>query len=178
MTAAAPTIAFEPVAECHLPLLRSWIELPHVQTWWGEPEVEIAMIRDMVEGRDSTRPYIVTVDGERVGYIQVWFIGHWQNEPWIAANPWLGELPRDAIGVDITIGRADLLSKGIGSRALRQFVDGLRAQGHRFIIIDPDPENLRAVRAYEKAGFRIIPELLGRSGDSLIMKHEEHVACA
>jgi len=178
MTAGAYIIAFEPVEERHLALLRSWIERPHVRQWWGEPEVEIAMIRDMVEGRDSTRPYIVVVNGEPAGYIQCWFIGHWQNEPWIADNPWLGELPKDAIGVDITIGREDLLSKGIGSRALRQFVDGLRSQGYHTIIIDPDSENHRAVRAYEKAGFRVLPELLGRSGNSLIMKHEDRMDSA
>ena len=40
------------------------------------------------------------------------------------------------------------------------------------IIIDPDPANVRAVRAYEKAGFVPIPELVGRTGDDvLIMQH-------
>jgi RimJ/RimL family protein N-acetyltransferase len=39
-------------------------------------------------------------------------------------------------------------------------------------VIDPDPENRRAVRAYEKAGFRAIPRLVGRTGDTLIMQYE------
>ena len=45
-------------------------------------------------------------------------------------------------------------------------------QGHRTIIIDPDPDNRRAVRAYGRAGFRAIPQLLGRTGDTLIMQYE------
>ncbi len=38
---------------------------------------------------------------------------------------------------------------------------------------DPVEElaNTRAVRAYTKAGFRPVPELLNRTGDSLIMRH-------
>jgi aminoglycoside 6'-N-acetyltransferase len=34
--------------------------------------------------------------------------------------------------------------------------------------------NRRAVRAYEKAGFRAIPRLLGRTGDALIMQYDSH----
>ena len=49
----------------------------------------------------------------------------------------------------------------------------LRAEGHETIIIDPDPANTRAVRAYEKAGFRPIPALEGRTGeDVLVMQHD------
>ena len=43
--------------------------------------------------------------------------------------------------------------------------------GHDTIIIDPDPQNLRAVRAYEKAGFVAVPRLRGRYDDVLIMQH-------
>ena len=46
-----------------------------------------------------------------------------------------------------------------------------RDTGFSQIIIDPDPNNIRAVRAYEKAGFRPIAELAGKTGDSLIMRH-------
>ena len=44
----------------------------------------------------------------------------------------------------------DLLSQ-IDSRA--QFVDRLLNSGTPRVVTDPDPDNGRAVRAYEKAGF-------------------------
>ncbi len=47
----------------------------------------------------------------------------------------------------------------------------LRGEGHETIIIDPDPANTRAVRAYAKAGFRPVPHLEGRTQDTLIMQH-------
>ena len=76
---------------------------------------------------------------------------------WIADHPWLAELPADAVGVDLSIGDPAKLTQGIGSGALRAFAERLIRQGHRTIIIDPDPGNKRAVRAYEKAGFHADP---------------------
>ena len=86
-----------------------------MREWWGEPETELGYIRDMIEGRDTTRPFIFSVDGEPVGYIQYWFIGDHQNATWIADHPWLAELPSDAVGVDLSIGDPGKLSQGIGS---------------------------------------------------------------
>jgi RimJ/RimL family protein N-acetyltransferase len=168
-------IAFEPVAAKHYPLLKRWLSAPHWREWWGEPETEFAYIVEMVGGRDTTRPYIFHVNGAPTGYIQVWLIGPHQTEDWIRDNPWLMDLPRHAVGVDLSIGEADKLSKGIGSAVLCRFVAMLKAEGHTAIIIDPDPGNGRAVRAYAKAGFRPIPHLAGRTTGVLIMQHDSTV---
>ena len=72
-----------------LPLMRRWLEGPHMREWWGEPETELGYIRDMIEGRDTTRPFIFSADGKPLGYIQYWFVGHHQNASWIADHPWL-----------------------------------------------------------------------------------------
>lgn len=163
-------IGFRPVTLADFPLLRRWLNEPEVRAWWGDPEKELGEIRGMVEGRDTTRPFIIELDGAPVGYIQYWFIGHYQNASWIAEHPWLVHLPSEAVGVDISLGEAGLLSRGIGSAALAAFVQRLRAEGYRTIIIDPDPANARAVRAYWKAGFRPIPGLGAK--DVLPMEHQ------
>ncbi len=165
-------ISFVPVESSHYPLLRAWLGESHIQEWWGNPEEELGFIRDMAEGRDSTRPFLIAVKGSPVGYIQYWFIGHHQNEQWIKDNPWLLEFPSEAVGVDLSIGCPKQLSKGIGSTALSTFVSVLREKGHATIIIDPDRSNERAVRAYTKAGFRPVPHLEGRTGEVLIMQHD------
>jgi aminoglycoside 6'-N-acetyltransferase len=169
---ADPRISFEPVSERHYDLLRSWLDRPHWREWWGDPDTEFGYIRDMVEGRDTHgRPFIFSVDGTAAGYIQYWFLGPHQTEEWSRDNPWLMEFPSHTVGVDLSIGDGASLSKGYGSLALRAFVRLLREQGHDTIIIDPDPRNLRAVRAYENAGFVAVPRLLGRYNDVLIMQH-------
>jgi aminoglycoside 6'-N-acetyltransferase len=165
-------IGFQPVTAEHYGLLDVWLRRPHLRQWWGDPDEELGFIRDMVEGRDTTLPFLITLGGEPVGYIQCWFIGHHQNETWIRDNPWLAELPSETVGVDLSIGDPALLSRGIGSAALKAFVARLRAEGHQTIIIDPDPANLRAVRAYEKAGFRPLRDLPGVPGDTLIMQFD------
>ena len=84
-----PRIEFEPVDRTHFGLLRQWLEEPHWREWWGDPETEISYIIDMVEGRDTTKPFIFNVDGAPAGYIQQWFIGHHHCEPWITDHPCL-----------------------------------------------------------------------------------------
>lgn len=177
MTGAAPRcdtvdVSFVPVQPEHFPLLHRWLNEPHMQEWWGDPDEELGFIRDMVEGRDSTRPFLIAMDHVPVGYIQYWFISHHQNEQWIKDHPWLTELPAETIGVDLSIGHPEKLSQGIGSAALAAFVATLREQGYASVIIDPDRNNARAVRAYTKAGFRPVPHLDGRTGDVLIMRHD------
>lgn len=161
-----------PVTADHYPLLRAWLRAPHMREWWGDPDEELGYIRDMVDGKDTTRPFLFAVDETPIGYIQYWFIAHHQNAQWIVDHPWLQELPSDSVGVDLSIGSSEYLSRGFGSAALASFVSDLRADGYDTIIIDPDPANARAVRAYEKAGFKPIPHLLGRTGDVLIMQHQ------
>ncbi|WP_367716927.1 GNAT family N-acetyltransferase [Nitratireductor sp. GISD-1A_MAKvit] len=167
-------IEFAPVTAGHYPLLLDWLYRPHVQQWWGEPEKEMGYIRDMVEGRDTTRPFIILYEGRPVGYIQYWFIADNRGDDILSKNPWVAELPDDAVGVDLTIGEETLLSKGIGSRAAKQMVHRLLGEGYTNIVIDPDPENHRAVRAYQKAGFRPIPHLEGRTEGVLIMQYDKN----
>lgn len=163
--------SYKPVRHEHLAMLELWLKQPHWREWWGDPETEIGYIRDMIEGRDTTRPFIFALDGEAAGYIQYWFIRDHQNPDWIADYPWLAELPSHAVGVDLSIGEKNMLGQGIGPAVLRDFTRKLVRRGHESIVIDPDPGNVRAVRAYEKAGFMPLPHLAGRTGDALIMQY-------
>ncbi|PWW00535.1 aminoglycoside 6'-N-acetyltransferase [Hoeflea marina] len=150
----AARISFRPVTRDDLPLLGRWMETAHWRQWWGEAETELGQIRDMVEGRDTTRPFLFLLDDRPAGYIQIWYVGDHLCEPFLTQAPWMRNVPADSVGVDLSIGEAADLSRGLGSAALGAFVRRLVAEGHDSIIIDPDAANARAVRAYEKAGFR------------------------
>ncbi len=69
-------------------------------------------------------------------------------------------------GIDMFIGEPEHWSRGIGSHALsaliRYIFKKLRATK---IVIDPRVDNGRAVRAYEKAGFRKV---------KILAQHELH----
>lgn len=168
-----PAVSFSPVTGADLPLIAGWMGQPHWHEWWSsDVETELGYLRDIIDGRDSTRAFLFHLDGQPTGYIQVWRIADARVEPWLSDAPWVMDLPDDAVGVDLSIGPPDQLSQGIGSRVLTRFVGILRAEGHRNIIIDPDIANHRAIRAYRKAGFRPIAELAGRTGDCLLMRHK------
>jgi RimJ/RimL family protein N-acetyltransferase len=149
-------IDFRPVTAQDYELLENWMQRPHWQEWWGEVDTELGHIREMVEGRDSTRPFLFLLDGEPAGYIQVWIIADHLAEPWLSKAPWLRDVPADSVGVDLSIGTESNLGKGLGTAVLKAFLERLAAEGRHSIIIDPDAANLRAIRAYEKAGFKSI----------------------
>jgi aminoglycoside 6'-N-acetyltransferase len=175
---AEAAFCFRPLTAADLPMVDAWLRRPHWQEWWGEPETEMAFIVAMVEERDSSRPFVIELRGEPVGYIQRWLVRHARTEPWLTEAPWVAWLPDEAVGVDLSLADGDRLGRGLGSAALAAFVAHLRAEGHRTIVVDPDPANRRAVRAYEKAGFRPIPALLGRTGNTLLMQHHAEEARA
>jgi aminoglycoside 6'-N-acetyltransferase len=66
----------------------------------------------------------------------------------------------------------ELVGVGHGSAILRQFVDELFDEGTPRVVIDPDPKNARAVRAYEKAGFRPIGQRHSIYGHVLLMARD------
>jgi aminoglycoside 6'-N-acetyltransferase len=161
MTESRPgRIAFEPVCDAHLPMLARWLVEPHVRQWWGDPDVELELIRN---GRESGEAdgYVGLVDGAPAGYLQ-----SWEPHKFPGVEPWIAELPAATVGVDIFIGPPDLVGRGIGARLIAAFVARLCARGHRPIVIDPDARNCRAIRAYEKAGFVRDKIVLGADGES------------
>jgi aminoglycoside 6'-N-acetyltransferase len=82
-------------------------------------------------------------------------------------------------GVDMFIGEPELWDRGLGTKALAILVAYLyAAAGARGIVIDPRVANARAIRAYEKAGFRkvkVLPRHEFHEGawyDNWLMAHE------
>jgi aminoglycoside 6'-N-acetyltransferase len=90
--------------------------------------------------------FIVAVDDHPFGYIQCYALSTW--------NQGFGPQPEATRGIDQFIGEPGMIGRGHGSAFIRQFVENLLMSGVPRIVTDPDPENVRAVRAYAKAGFQ------------------------
>lgn len=152
---------FRPLAAADLPLVERWLRTPHVARWWGDPEEEIANIASILAS-DSTRAYLMLFSGRPVGYIQSYDIHAEADHPY-------RDQPVGSIGIDLSIGEADLIGKGHGPRFIAAFVDRLFAEGAPRVVIDPDPDNAAAIGAYRKAGFRPLGHRTSIYGDALIM---------
>lgn len=158
-----PSIAFTAVDESHGPMLIGWLSQPHVRQWWGAPDVEVPSI---LEARDTGEAdgYIFSVDGEPAGYIQSWLPTGFDSEPWAK------DLTPDTPGIDIFIGAADLTGKGIAPAVIKAFAARLFAGTAPRIIIDPNADNSRALKAYAKAGFTPYGEWNDSSGRTILME--------
>lgn len=156
-------VSFEPVAEGHLPMLLAWLSEPHVRQWWGDPDVELGLIRDGC-AKGEVDGFVFRVKGGGAGYIQSWVPSEYDEEPWAK------DLSGDTPGVDIFIGPPEMTGKGVAAMALRAFAARLFESGAARIVIDPDAGNRRAVRAYAKAGFVPFGEWIDESGRTLLME--------
>jgi RimJ/RimL family protein N-acetyltransferase len=157
---------FRKLTADHLALLRSWLNKPHVAEYWQEPQDE-AEFRDkylnMLTARD-VRAYIVYVDDVPIGYIQDYQAclvgGGW----WLDAEP-------GTFGIDQFIGEPAWVGKGFGTELIRQFIDRLFADPRvEEIIVDPDPNNSRAIHVYEMVGFKRLGLTRTPAGDALVLK--------
>ena len=87
-----------------------------------------------------------------------------------AGDGWWEDAAEGTYGIDQFIGEPDFLGKGLGTEIIKRFCDLLFKQyGAIEIIADPKPGNLRAVRAYEKAGFCSVGIQQTPDGQALIM---------
>jgi aminoglycoside 6'-N-acetyltransferase len=136
---------FRAMSAADLPLIRSWLETPEVMRWWGEPDEQYLLVSGDLDHADMDQ-FVVCVDGRPFGYIQCYALSTW--------NQGFGAQPPATRGIDQFIGEPDMIGRGHGSGFIRQFVDGLLRSGTIRVVTDPDPANARAVRAYEKAGFK------------------------
>jgi RimJ/RimL family protein N-acetyltransferase len=77
---------------------------------------------------------------------------------------------KEIIGIDQFIGEADRINKGIGTAAIKLFLEMIVTRHKpQQVIIDPHPENKRAIRCYEKVGFVYYSTELNENGESAYM---------
>ena len=160
-------VHFEPIAQQHRVLLMAWLSAPHARAWWGEPKEQVQLIYDN-ERTGESQGFIASIEGEPFAYVQCWACEAQSAEAMVDA-PWLADQAPGTMGIDITIGPPNMLGKGLGSLAVRALADRLFADGVPRVIIDPDAENLRAVRAYEKAGFSRFDSYTNRDGQVTLL---------
>ena len=138
---------FRPMSAGDLPLVKDWLARPHVTEWWGDADEQFKLVsEDMNE--PAMDQYIVSSTqafGAPFGYLQCYRLTDW--------NICFGPQPEATRGIDQMIGEAEMIGRGHGSAFIRVFIENLLATGTPRVVVDPAPDNARAIRAYEKAGF-------------------------
>ncbi|HET9050149.1 MAG TPA: GNAT family N-acetyltransferase [Candidatus Dormibacteraeota bacterium] len=132
-----------------------WRNRPHVREWWDpdDPPMTLAQVEaehgPSLKGSGPDRLFIIEVDSVPVGFVQ--------SYPWSAYAGELADLgltvPDGAWGLDIFIGDEAHVGRGVGTRVVRMLGDHLFAtEDASALAFGVDLRNLRARRAYERAG--------------------------
>ncbi len=157
----APDYVFRPMQPFDLPLIARWLALPHIRAWWGDPAEQYALVSGDL-GEPAMDQYIVEAGGAPFAYLQCYDLTAW--------NSGFGVQPPGTRGIDLFIGELDMI--GHGSALISSFVQEQLRNGVPRIVTDPDPENARAIRAYEKAGFARDRLVVTADGPALLMVHD------
>jgi RimJ/RimL family protein N-acetyltransferase len=167
-----PRIAFQPVQLSDAARIFAWRQRPHVARWWNIHPWELsdfnfeafeAELRDELE-IDWQSIFLITLDEHPIGFFQTYRAAS-------AGEEWWPDEDTSTRGIDLFIGEESLLGQGLGPAIVRAFAARLFAEDDvQSIITDPDPENRRSVRCFEKAGFVAEREIVTPDGLSLLMR--------
>jgi aminoglycoside 6'-N-acetyltransferase len=162
--------AFRPAVRSDLPLLRRWLATPEAQRWWGDPAEQYELLAgDLDEPRMVMR--IVEFDGHPFAYAQDYEVHSWPQ-------PHFAALAVGSRAIDTFIGEPSMLGVGHGGAYLRALAMLIEAEGAAAVVIDPDRDNVRARRAYEKAGFSGEAVVQTADGPVVVMKFVEGATAA
>ena len=150
-------IELRTMTEADLPLIRGWLQQPHVARWWPQDdpaEEELEQYRQRLTGEvdDGTRLLMVVERGRgAIGWCQ-WY--RWEDTPDEARE--LGALPGEC-GFDYAIGDPTAIGRGLGTEMNAVLVDEIREHHPGCgLIVEPDAANVASRRVLERNGFELV----------------------
>lgn len=112
----------------------AWLSQEQVHRWWGGAPVPLEEVVEKYTGDrlPEVVVYVIETAERPVGLIQAWQDGGCGLDMFIAAEEQGG---------------------GVGPVAARALAEDLTVRGWQNLTVDPAVDNVRAVRAWERAGF-------------------------
>lgn len=141
-----PHLRLRPAVPADAPRLRHWDRQPHVIAC--NPNDDWDWERELPRRPDWRELLIAELDGRPVGFLQIIDPAREETRYW-------GDVPPDLRAIDVWIGEASDLGRGLGTRMMhaalaRCFADPAVSA----VLVDPLANNTRAHRFYERLGFR------------------------
>ena len=147
-------------------MFHEWRNRPHVAERWGGPASFEEIEREKAAAIDSgsVQLSIALLGDTPVGFIQSYRVVD-AGDGW-----WTDETDPGARGIDLFLADPASLGRGLGSRMVAAFVARLfEDPAVTKVQIDPAPDNTRAIRAFEKAGFRRVGIVQTPDGQAMLM---------
>jgi RimJ/RimL family protein N-acetyltransferase len=127
-------------------IVREWMKADHVRRFWGDP---CRNFRQYKQNDSGSQQRIVMTDNRKVGLIL------WQHPTRRELDEaGLVDIPESVVDIDIMIGEADMVGRGIGSTAIRMVAEqSLMDKQVPFVIAATRTDNAASRQAFKKAGF-------------------------
>ncbi len=165
-------------------LMTKWLSTPEVLDYYEgrnnsyDYNKIVNKFAPRVQGIQKVIPCIIQIDEMPVGFIQFYKTNARDYE---INHVLIIDEKTVFCSLDIIIGEVSFWNKGIGTKVISGMIKYIfESQNVDAIYIDPQTWNKRAIRTYEKAGFRKIAtiknreELNGEMKDSCIMRIEKN----
>jgi len=145
---------FKPLSFSDILLMYQWFNLSHVQRFyslrqWTEEQV-LEKLKPYITGDKPVLGFIVLMNKNPIGYIQQCKISDY---PW-PNQDFSQEIIDHATGIDIFIGEEKLIGRGVGYQIIKTFIKNKVWPQFRYCIVDPDINNIAAIKCYEKLNFQ------------------------
>lgn len=138
-------VSLRPIRESDLADLLRWRQDPEVVRFWDVAPADLDECHEEFLGLDTVPVwrFIIEWQGRGVGNVEY-------------SHPYADTDYLWTAGIDIFIGEPEARNRGVGTEAVRTLLQYLFEvkRLHR-VTIDPEVDNARAIRSYEKAGFRL-----------------------
>jgi aminoglycoside 6'-N-acetyltransferase len=147
-------------------LLSRWLTDPRVLEWYEgrDNPFDVHKVEEqfgpLAQGRDRVKACIVLYRDIPVGYVQYYPLSQEEGRSYTVTDI------DGVFGTDIFLGEPELWNRGLGTKVMSLLLDYIRESFNALsVVIDPQVSNLRAIRCYEKVGFKKV---------RILPKHEWH----
>ena len=150
---------FKPLHENDLVLLYQWFQEPTINQWyarrkhWSLEEIK-EKYGPRILGKKYVPNFIVYRNDDPVGFIQYYQFKNGFPEGVQGHHNLLFKQYNqdDLVGIDLFIAEDNMRGKGFGVKMIHQFIEEFLSE-FSAIVVDPEINNIGALRCYEKAGF-------------------------
>jgi len=136
--------SFRRVTPADVPLLRQWLEMPHVKVWWGDAGRQVALIEQDMKNA-AINMQMVELVGHPFAFIQ-------DHDAHAYMMPEFADLPPGTRVMRSFVGDPQFLGQGHAAGYIDAFLKDTRLH-YPLIAVSVDTTDTRTTGIYAQAGF-------------------------
>ena len=138
-------------------IMVNWLNDKEVLEFYDELPSNLDRVKEKygprITGNHYVTPCIVEYKNQPLGYIQYYEI---QEDD---LKKYGYDSKQNIYGIDQFIGKPEMWGRGIGTLMVGLMLNFLQSKGAEKVVLDVRNNNIRAIKSYEKCGFKKIKKL-------------------